>query len=714
MVTAVPVSRHHVCLRANECGKRATSHSQRQELPLQPLVHRNSAWTVLAASTVMAPLKRRREGRPLQAAGGEVSAVSVDKEVMSHGTVSDDEPNPVLRYGVTNGSMLPWTSAKLPDLLPEVLFSGKVLPPEAAGCGPDQLAFLLSMLEAEEVDFVMAPAKDVALELPQGLVAAAVLREDARDAFVVRPQLAHVGSLSDLPPGSKVCVSGPRRRMQLAARFPELCVEESKLPCQSVLRRLYSLDYDAVIAPAAGLHRTALRMSDEVSPLDIDELMPALCQGALAMLCRAKDEEIVSLLGACDDAAARTCVVAERDLMKQLGRLPDDAAVGGVAELRSENRLSLKCMLVLPSIDSAPPRILQAHKEDVVDNREALVQSIVAELRNDAEVASFQGERPSAAPIKATRATEEDDDDLEDIDAQGSGLDSTEALPGLGAERLPISEFDCAGGTAYTGRVCAVLANRRGVLVDINCEMPAFWYPELVSSTSSASSSRSGSSKSERARSGPEELLQLGSEMEVYCCPRHSGCLRALREPPPRLARRAGVAPLRLEELRPGLGPWRAIVISATDDGTLVDFNCEIPGLLRSDQIHHRGEELRVYCHRVDVPVKMCVVSTVKETKTETSRRQLEDLISGDTSAGIRGTVLRVTESGVFVDVNCEVQGYLSPMDIDMMASASLCKGYEVTVYVKSVNLVKRQVALSMFPTRKVRVINGQGLSKAT
>ncbi|CAE7225669.1 hemC [Symbiodinium sp. CCMP2456] len=658
----------------------------------------------------MAPLKRRREGRPLQAAAGEVSAVSVDEEVMSHGTMNDDEPNTVLRYGVTNGSMLPWTGAKLPDLLPEVHFSGKVLPPEAAGCGPDQLAFLLSMLEAEEVDFVIAPAKDVGLELPHGLVAAAVLREDARDAFVARPQLAHVGSLSDLPPGSKVCVSGARRRMQLAARFPELCIEESKLPCQSVLRRLYSLDYDAVVAAAAGLHRTALRMSDEVSPLDIDELMPALCQGALAMLCRAKDEQIVSLLGACDDAAARTCVVAERDLMKQLGRLPDDAAVGGVAELRSGNRLSLKCMLVLPSIDSASPRILQAHKEDVVENREALVQSIVAELRNDAEVACFQGERPSA-PIKAARAME-DDDDLED-DVQGSGLDSTEALPGLGAERLPISEFDCAGGTAYTGRVCAVLANRRGVLVDINCETPAFWCPELVSTPSSASSSRSGSSKSERTCAGPEELPRLGSEMEVYCCPRHSGCLRALREPPPRLARRAGVAPLRLEELRPGLGPWRAIVISATDDGTLVDFNCEIPGLLRSDQIHLRGEELRVYCHRVDVPVRMCIVSTVKETRAETSRRQLEDLISGDTSAGIRGTVLRVTGSGVFVDVNCEVQGYLSPMDIDMMAATSLCKGYEVTVYVKSVNLVKRQVALSMHRMRKVRVINGQGISEA-
>ncbi|CAE7684977.1 gnl, partial [Symbiodinium pilosum] len=99
------------------------------------------------------------------------------------------------------------------------------------------------------------------------------------------------------------------------------------------------------------------------------------------------------------------------------------------------------------------------------------------------------------------------------------------------------------------------------------------------------------------------------------------------------------------------------------------------------------------------------------ETRAEPpARRKLEDLISMDTSVGIRGSVLRVAESGVFVDVNCEVQGYLSPMDIDMMQSASFCKGYEVTVYIKQVNLLRRRVALSMFPLRKpVKVIGGEG-----
>ena len=39
---------------------------------------------------------------------------------------------------------------------------------------------------------------------------------------------------------------------------------------------------------------------------------------------------------------------------------------------------------------------------------------------------------------------------------------------------------------------------------------------------------------------------------------------------------------------------------------------------------------------------------------------------------------MNVTGNGVFVDVNCEVRGYLSPMDIDLNASPEgLYKGFE-------------------------------------
>ncbi|CAJ1335962.1 unnamed protein product, partial [Effrenium voratum] len=176
------------------------------------------------------------------------------------------------------------------------------------------------------------------------------------------------------------------------------------------------------------------------------------------------------------------------------------------------------------------------------------------------------------------------------------------------SDRLRVEEVDGSSRTLYRGRVCGFLPKGRGLLVDIDCEVPAFWYPELVSQSSSDSGD-------------PQELPPLGSDVEVYCCAKRSWYLRVVLEQPPRLLVR-GVAPLCLDELRPGLGPWRAVVTSATSDGTLVDFNCEVPGVLQSDQPHVRGEQLRVYCSRVDTARKMCVVSTVKEQpNVEVTRR---------------------------------------------------------------------------------------------
>eukprot|EP00913_Durusdinium_trenchii_P032838 g30742.t1 len=194
---------------------------------------------------------------------------------------------------------------------------------KAGSCGPDQLTFLQELLNGEEVDFVVLPAKDVALSLPSDLTAAAILRE-AMNHWVVRPGISPVASLSDLPPGSTVCVSCARRSLHISTRFPSLKVEECTASSQSKLRRLYSQDYDAVIGAVAGLQRTGLK---EALPLDVGEVMPALCQGAVTMLCRSKDEDMVSLLANCDDRSARVCVAAERDLLRQLGRLPQGTAV---------------------------------------------------------------------------------------------------------------------------------------------------------------------------------------------------------------------------------------------------------------------------------------------------------------------------------------------------------------------------------------------------
>lgn len=652
-----------------------------------------SKLTVVATATAFAVQTRRRrdEGRVWQAATDQ----DAETMVVEGGVEEDLHQNNELRFGVTDPLMLPWIGRRLQAFFPDVQFSGLVLTNEVGGCGPEQLAFLEELLESEEVDFMVLPAKDVALSLPPGLSAAAILREDARDAMVVRPGSAPATSLSDLPPGSTVCVSCERRRLYIASRFPGLNIIDSNLPAQSRLRRLYSLDFDAVVAAVAGLQRTGLNIAQrEVSPLESDEVMPALCQGAITMLCRSKDEDVLSLLADCDDAAARLCVVAERDLLRRLGRLPEGAAVGGLAQLGSDGQLSMQSTMVFQGADAASaPRMVKVDMEGSADDWQALTQNVANALLSDDEtIAAFsQIDRQEAQSRSKSPSLADDTEDLEEGADNGA---IAEALTAVGQnDRIPLSEIDGTGRTAYKGRVCGCLTNRRGLLLDINSEFPAFWYPERASSSSSSSSTPPNW----------EELWPLGSDVEVYCCAKQAWYLRVVAEPPRRLPVRGGIPRLKLEQLQPGQGPWRAIVISSTRDGMLVDFNCEMPGLLQSDRFYARGEEARVYCLRVDTERRVCVVSTAKEPPTKVDgRRKLEDLASEDNSTGLRGTVLNVTGNGVFVDVNCEVRGYVSPMDIDLNATPDgLYKGFEVTVYIKSVHLKKRQVRCSMFPTRQ-------------
>eukprot|EP00931_Biecheleriopsis_adriatica_P067699 TRINITY_DN41781_c0_g1_i1.p1 TRINITY_DN41781_c0_g1~~TRINITY_DN41781_c0_g1_i1.p1 ORF type:complete len:736 (+),score=164.88 TRINITY_DN41781_c0_g1_i1:93-2300(+) len=606
-----------------------------------------------------------------------------------------------VRFGVTDPSLLPWVESTLCSRAPEVTFHGVLLSQEAAGCGPEQLTVFARYLEEEQVDFVAAPAKDVALEVPERLAAAAVLREDVRDAMVVLPSSTSAQSLADLPPGSRVAASCPRRQLQIAARCPLLQVEHSNLPLQARLRRLTSFEYDVVVAAAAGLQRSGLSTSArEVWPLDVAEIMPAFGQGAVAFLCLADDADVLSLLSEFDDEQARLCVACERMLVRRLGRLPPGAAVGGLAELLPDGQLSLRCTLALPGRDSSPPRLLSAVRQGDPEEAEALAQCLAEELlpQEPALADLLASDLTLPSPSSSSRSAILAEGDVEeevDAEASSSSSSSSQVLPPLGDNpRLAASEVDGSGCTPYTGRVCAILAEGGGFLVDINCEIPALWHPELSQPSPSSSST-------EPAKPAEEAAPSLGSEVEVFCCEKQPWYLRVISQKPPRLAVRAGLRSLerlQLPELRPGLGPWRAVVISASKAGTLVDFNCEIPGQLLSDQTHMRGDELRVYCHKVDAELRTCVVGVQKPKSSQPVRRTLDDLTSSPGEEAVRGTVRKVTGSGVFVDFNCEVQGYLSPMDIDVNSWPSgLRTGHEVTVYIISVDLQKRQVRVSMF-----------------
>ena len=170
------------------------------------------------------------------------------------------------------------------------------------------------------IDLAVHSLKDLPTTLPEGLIIAAMTeREDARDALVLREGLAIKNpSLKNLPAGSVVGTSSPRRLAQLKHLRPDISVKELRGNVDTRLRKLDAGEYAAVILASAGLRR--LGLAERISaPLEIEEMLPAVGQGALAVETRVDDEETQTLLAPLDDAQTRAACTAERGLLRALG-----------------------------------------------------------------------------------------------------------------------------------------------------------------------------------------------------------------------------------------------------------------------------------------------------------------------------------------------------------------------------------------------------------
>jgi hydroxymethylbilane synthase len=159
-------------------------------------------------------------------------------------------------------------------------------------------------------DLAVHSAKDLPSLTPAGLVLAAVPeRADPRDGLV--------GSrLADLGPGARVATGSVRRRAQLAWLRPDLTFVELR---GNMARRLDRAEAEgAGVVAVAALDR--LGLADRIAEvLDTSTLLPQVAQGALAVECRADDEETQEMLRAIDDAVAHRAVRAERAFLAALG-----------------------------------------------------------------------------------------------------------------------------------------------------------------------------------------------------------------------------------------------------------------------------------------------------------------------------------------------------------------------------------------------------------
>jgi hydroxymethylbilane synthase len=171
-------------------------------------------------------------------------------------------------------------------------------------------------LLAGDADLAVHSLKDVPTRLPDGLALAAVtVREDPRDVVLLAP--GRTGRLDALPPGARVGTSSLRRRAQLQALRPDLEVLDLRGNLNTRLAKLDRGDYDAIILAAAGVRR--LGWEDRITEsLDPGQWLPAVGQGALAVVCRADRPDVLDRLRALHDAHTAACTTAERALLRAL------------------------------------------------------------------------------------------------------------------------------------------------------------------------------------------------------------------------------------------------------------------------------------------------------------------------------------------------------------------------------------------------------------
>jgi hydroxymethylbilane synthase len=187
---------------------------------------------------------------------------------------------------------------------------------------------LRDALLQREVDLAVHSYKDLPTAPADGLVVVAVpRRQDARDVLVARDGL----TLGELPQGARVGTGSPRRTAQLLALGLGLEVVPIRGNVDTRIGKVAAGEVDAVVLARAGLARLD-RLDDITEVLDPLQMLPAPAQGALAIECRADDDELLELLAALDDPDTRAAVDAERALLSAL-EAGCTAPVGALAEV---------------------------------------------------------------------------------------------------------------------------------------------------------------------------------------------------------------------------------------------------------------------------------------------------------------------------------------------------------------------------------------------
>lgn len=163
------------------------------------------------------------------------------------------------------------------------------------------------------IDAAVHSTKDMPSALPAGLVISCFPpREDARDALIARGATR----IADLPQGATIGTASLRRAAQARHARPDLKVVPLRGNVETRLKKIAAGEADATFLACAGLNR--LGLAAHATPVSVEDMLPAVGQGAICVETRADDDGVNGLLAAISDTDTADCVRAERAFLAAL------------------------------------------------------------------------------------------------------------------------------------------------------------------------------------------------------------------------------------------------------------------------------------------------------------------------------------------------------------------------------------------------------------
>ena len=170
-------------------------------------------------------------------------------------------------------------------------------------------------LYANEIDLAVHSLKDLPTTISEKSKIVAILkREDHRDVFVSN----HKTPLNYFDKYKKIGTSSLRRKSQLLSINKNLKILPIRGNVDTRIQKMLDGNYDGLVMAAAGVKRLGLE-KHITEFFDLDTMLTAPGQGAIAIEIRNSDDELKELLSKLNHDETNMCVSAERSFLKTLG-----------------------------------------------------------------------------------------------------------------------------------------------------------------------------------------------------------------------------------------------------------------------------------------------------------------------------------------------------------------------------------------------------------